>query len=182
MGPFETERMILRRFRLADVDDIFSEVYSDADVCQYYCRVGQSLEDIRAKIQRLASERSDDGLGRLAVELRSSQKVIGQVHLDRYENKWYKLPGEELGLPYGEEVELAFAFGKAHWGKGLAYEACIPLVDYAFNQIGLPRLVGGAFPENERSMKLQKRLGFSVSRDSRGGGHGWVTVLWNPKG
>ena len=60
--------------------------------------------------------------------------------------------------------------------------AGIPMVDYAFNRVGLPRLVGGAFPENERSVKLQKRLGFSVSRDSRGGGHGWVTVLWNPKG
>ena len=182
MGPFDTERLVLRKFQIADVNDIYSEVYSDPDVCRYYCGDVDSLENTRAKVQRLASGHSDDGLGRLAVELRSSQKVIGQVHLDRFENTFYQIPGEELGSPYYEEVELAFAFGKAHWGKGLAYEASIPMLDYAFNQIELPRLVGGAYPENERSMKLQKRLGYQVFENSHACGGGWVTVLQNPYG
>ena len=181
MGPFHTNRLILRRFRIEDLDDIYREVYSDPDVSRYYRRGVESLEQTRKRIQRIVDEGWDDGCGRLAVERKSTKKVIGQVHLDRYENSFYRIPEEEIGPPYRGEVELAFAFGKAHWGKGLAYEACIPMIDYAFNQLQLQRLVGGAFLKNERSMRLQKQLGYRVVRNTHQGG-GWVTILENPKG
>ncbi len=91
-----------------------------------------------------------------------------------------QIPGEEIGPRYREEVELAFAFGKAHWGKGLSYEACIPMIDYAFRRLQLPRLVGGAFLKNERSVRLQEWLGFLVVGNTHQGG-GWVTILENPE-
>ena len=181
MGPFHTQRLLLRRFRIDDLHDIYSEVYSDPDVCRYYRRGVESLEQTRERIQRIVNASFEDRCGRLAVELKSTQKVIGQVHLDRYENSFNQIPGEEIGPPYREEVELAFAFGKAHWGKGLAYEACLPMIDYAFNQLHLQRLVGSAFLKNERSVRLQKRLGYRVVGNTHQGG-GWVTILENPEG
>jgi RimJ/RimL family protein N-acetyltransferase len=96
-------------------------------------------------------------------------------------NNIFQVPGETL-RPFRQiEVELAFAFGKAYWGQSLAYEACLALVDYAFKVLRLPRLVGSALVENHRSVRLQRRLEFKVSRNAHPDHPGWwVTVLKNP--
>ena len=79
------------------------------------------------------------------------------------------------------EVELAFCFGKAYWGQGYAFEACSRLVQYAFEDLKLPRLVGGALEANHRSVALQKRLGFAVTRNLHPDNpQTWVSVLINP--
>ena len=78
---------------------------------------------------------------------------------------------------------MAFAFGKAYWGQGYAFEACRALVDYAFNELKVPRLVGGAMRTNDRSVRLQKRLGLDVYENEDPDAPGrstWVSVLNNP--
>ena len=80
------------------------------------------------------------------------------------------------------EVELTYAFGKAHWGKGYAYEACVPMIRYAFDDVGLWRLVTFVDPANHRARKLQDRLGMlrepSLHPDDAGATYG---VLYNDK-
>ena len=39
------------------------------------------------------------------------------------------------------------------------------MIDYAFRELKLPRLVGGAVQANERSLNLHKRLGYTVEPD-----------------
>jgi RimJ/RimL family protein N-acetyltransferase len=115
------------------------------------------------------------------VVLKSTGAVIGQVHLDPYVNKYGTVPGDLPSPCCTVEVELAFAFGKEYWGKGLAYEACQCLVEYAFGTLKLMRLVGAAKLDNHRSVNLQKRLGFQVFPDTyEDDDMGWVTVLTNP--
>jgi RimJ/RimL family protein N-acetyltransferase len=96
---------------------------------------------------------------------------------------WYSVK-DEPSLPVNNiEVELAFAFGKAFWGQNYAYEAWQPLIDYAFNELKIPRLLGGAKQANERSVRLQRRLGFDIYPNGgpdNPGKSGWVSVLNNP--
>ena len=120
------------------------------------------------------------------VVLKSTGQVIGQVHLDPYVNDYGAVPGDPPSPCCAIEVELAFAFGKAYWGQGLAFEACQCLVEYAFGTLKLRRLVGAAKLENQRSVNLQRRLGYQVFRDDPADNEGlgkvagWVTVLNNP--
>jgi RimJ/RimL family protein N-acetyltransferase len=37
METLETERLLLRHFEARDADDIYRSVYSDPEVCKYYC-------------------------------------------------------------------------------------------------------------------------------------------------
>jgi RimJ/RimL family protein N-acetyltransferase len=75
------------------------------------------------------------------------------------------IPGDPPSAFGSIEVELAFAFGKPYWGQGFAYEACLAMIDYAFLQLKLPRLVGGAMAGNSRSINLHRRLGYTVVPD-----------------
>ena len=96
---------------------------------------------------------------------------------------WYRVK-DEPSLPVSKvEVELAFAFGKAFWGQGYAYEACQVLIDYAFNDLKIPRLLGGAKQSNDRSVRLQRRLGSDIYQNGgpdQPSKSGWVSVLDNP--
>ena len=66
---------------------------------------------------------------------------------------------------YSIEVELAFAYGKAFWGQGYAYKACQALINYAFNDLKIPRPLGEANHSNDRSVRLQRRLGFDLHKN-----------------
>ena len=125
----------------------------------------------------------DAEFGFQAVVLKETGLAIGQVHLDPYPNMWYSVE-DEPSLPVNNiEVELAFAFDKAFWGQSYAYEACRPLIDYAFNELKIPRLLGGSKQSNDRSVRLQRRLGFDIYQNGGPdypGKSGWVSVLNNP--
>ena len=48
----------------------------------------------------------------------------------------------------------------AFWGKGFMKEALIAVLDFGFRKLGLHSFQANINPENERSGKLLKQLGF----------------------
>jgi RimJ/RimL family protein N-acetyltransferase len=56
------------------------------------------------------------------------------------------------------EPEIVYSLEPAYWGHGYATEASIAVLRYAFQTIGLPRVLGAADPPNTRSLKLLQRL------------------------
>jgi [ribosomal protein S5]-alanine N-acetyltransferase len=165
MKTMETERMVLREFREGDYDDILTLVYNDKEVWGMYSSIGDKPEEIRHRFLNRCYQPSSAEFGFRAVELKRTGRVIGQIHLEPHVLDRRTIAGDPPS-PFGTiEVELAFAFGKAYWGQGLAYEACLPMIDYAFRDLKLPRLVGGALSDNTRSINLQQRLGFIFTPD-----------------
>ena len=183
MGPFETGRLTLRTMIADDVPVLRELIYSDREVWAQYSGYGDNPELLARAFTQHTHQNADAEFGFLAAVLKQSGRPIGQVHMEPYVNRWYTVPNDPEQPVYNIEVELAFAFGKEYWGQGFAYEACRPLVDYAFNVLKLPRLVGGAKESNARSVKLQKRLGFEVFRNQDADNparSAWVSVLVNP--
>ncbi len=163
MKVLETERLLLRPFTLEDIDGVFQEIYSDNEVLRYYSsKVDMTREATLQHItEHLASWR-DEELGRHAVILKENETFVGQVHLNGYVNSSNRWSAEPSPAYNAVEVELAFAFGRRFWGRGYAFEACTALIHYAFNDLRLPRLLGGFFGPNIRSRKLHQRLGYAI--------------------
>ena len=183
MGPFETDRLILRTIEASDVPVLRELVYSDHEVWGQYSGYGDKPALLERAFTNHVSQPNDAEFGFQAVVLKTSGQAIGQVHLDPYVNRWYRVVGDPDSPVRKIEVELAFAFGRAYWGQGYAFEACQALIAYAFNELKIPRLVGGAARTNDRSVRLQKRLGFDVYENEdpdAPGRSAWVTVLNNP--
>jgi RimJ/RimL family protein N-acetyltransferase len=176
MKSMETERLLLRPFTMEDVEALHREIYSDEAVVRWYSGSGVlSLEQTREKVVGHLLAWHDE-LGRQGVFLKSSGELCGQVHLSPFVNQWYRWANEPEPRFNPLEVELAFAFGRQYWGLGYAYEACQAMIQYAFTELRLPRLVGGARRENSRSVNLQRRLGYSVEQCDNGD---FVTLLNN---
>ena len=119
----ETERLILRPFREADVADVF-EYWEKPAVNCFACMKLDSLEEAKTEV----GNRVDDELY-LAITLKETGKAIGEIfahpkgmapedeNMDTYSPCWM------LNLKYG--------------GKGYAYEAASAWFDYLFNQNGI---------------------------------------------
>ena len=118
------------------------------------------------------SDNEEDGEGTLAVTLKESGRLIGQVGL-----QLYVLPWQPFATP---EVELYYKFGAEFWGRGYAFEACRALVDFAFAHMRLLRLVTITHPENERSVRLLRRLGFCLAPAPESFKPHLIGILTNP--
>jgi len=56
-------------------------------------------------------------------------------------------------------VEVLYSLEPSQWGKGFATEAAGAALDYAFESLRLPRVVGGVDPPNRASHRVLERLG-----------------------
>jgi RimJ/RimL family protein N-acetyltransferase len=147
----ETGRLILRPFVVADVDEAYAVLESNPEVWRFDPGYQRSYEERRKLIEKYAAFNEPDGVGTLAVTLRAAGQLIGYVGL-----QLYVLPREPLATP---EVELYYKLGRAWWGQGYAQEACRAMLDFAFHELRLTRIVTITQPDNDHSLRLLEKLG-----------------------
>lgn len=128
----ETERLILRRYKKEDLQDLF-EYVSDEQVVAFEPYKAMSLGEAE---ENLAWRIGTDEM--IAVELRDGRKMIGNVYMGKREF---------------DALEIGFVFNRNYWGNGYALESCEALLRQAFSR-GIHRFYGECDPENIRSWKL----------------------------
>jgi RimJ/RimL family protein N-acetyltransferase len=75
------------------------------------------------------------------------------------------LDGEHIGgigidVRTHNQWELGYWLGEPYWNRGYASEASRALVDFAFEKLGLERLVAGHYVDNHPSGRVLTKLGF----------------------
>jgi len=64
--------------------------------------------------------------------------------------------------------ELGFWYGQASWGYGYATEVGNAVIEHAFNDLNLTKIIAGHFVANPASGKVLKKLGFlQIGRSPR---------------
>ena len=134
----ETERLILRRYKEEDLQDLF-EYLSDKEVVEYEPYRPLTLNETKENLEwRIGTEEM------IAVELKDSHKMIGNVYMGKREF---------------EALEIGYVFNRNYWGHGYALESCKALMQQAFSN-GIHRIYAECDPYNKRSWKLLEALGF----------------------
>jgi RimJ/RimL family protein N-acetyltransferase len=176
MVPMNTNRLHIRPFELDDRVALYRTIFTDPDVCRFYCGKTKSRGEANEWLTYRVRQ-SEYGYGWMAVVRQSDHILLGFVALQPY------LAAVQLEVHTGTpphmrfEVELSFAFGRAHWGQGYAYEACQALIEYAFKAVKLPRLVDRIDRRDARSIRLVERLGFRERTNYHPGWDGGATYV-----
>ena len=143
----ETDRLTLSRFTLDDAPFIFA-LLNEPSFKRYIGDKGIGTLDDAARYLRDVPiahyARHDYGLYR--VGLRPDDVAIGMCGL---------VNREEFPAP-----DLGFAFLKAHWSRGYAYESSLAVMRAARERHGLGRVLAMADAENVASTRLLEKLGF----------------------
>ena len=103
----------------------------------------EALDFIRA--MRSAEPGSPGEWFQFAVVLKGTGQLIGDCGLKTEED--------------GRQAEIGVTFAREHQGKGYAFEAVSRLLDYAFSNLGVQRVVAIADQQNAPSVALLERLG-----------------------
>lgn len=134
----ETERLILRRYKEDDLQDLF-EYLSDMKVVEYEPYKPMTIDETKENLEwRVGTDEM------IAVELKSSRKMIGNVY---------------IGKRDFEALEIGYVFNRNYWGNGYAAESCKALMERAFSE-GIHRIYAECDPDNKSSWKLFETLGF----------------------
>jgi RimJ/RimL family protein N-acetyltransferase len=147
----ETARLTLRRFREDDLDALASTLGDP--------RVGDWLGGVRSRAQCAANietwnaELDHAGFGRLAVERKADQLVIGAAGLHRLD------PAFDA-TPVGGAVEIGWHLDAAAWGQGYASEAARAVTRDGLERVGLTEIVAFTAESNLRSQAVMVRLGY----------------------
>ena len=140
----ETERLILRAWKIEDVDDII-EGLNNLNVSKWLADVPYpyTKEDAIDFINYSINNK----LYNFAIVLKSENKVIGGTQLSNI-NFRHKTAGGGIWL------------NEKYQGCGYGSEAFGARIKYAFEVLGLRRLENGYFKNNEKSHKMQLKFGY----------------------
>lgn len=144
----ETARLRLRHFRESDLAR-FSAYRNDPEVARYHSWEGITEAEARTFIE----EQSEVQPGvpgqwfQMAIELKASAALVGDCALKIEEND-------------ACQAEIGYTFSRAYQGQGLATEAVLRVLAYAFETLGLHRVIAITDCENHPSVALLERLGF----------------------
>ena len=180
MKEQETERLILRYFRMADVEPIHRLIYNDPEVYRWWGGERRGWDEVEERVVMWMHTAQAGEFGNLAIVRKGDDQVMGFIALQSYVASWIRF-AEAPAAPYNSlEVELSYVLGCEYWGRGYACEACRPLIANAFQELRLRRLVNCIRPENQRSIALARRLDFREEPNHHPDDSTPVWVLDNP--
>ena len=147
----ETERMVLRKMEMADVDDLMG-IFSDPEAMRYYPGT-KSRREAEEWVRWTLGSYRDHGFGQWVVLLRSSGEFVGQCGLTAQE-----VEGEK-------EIEIGYLLLRKFWGRGFATEAAITARDYGFHTFGYERLVSLIDTGNRASRRVAEKVGLTLEKE-----------------
>ena len=148
----ETERLLLRHLEMPDLDELF-KLYSDAEIRKYYPEGVLNYEETREELEWFLNghpERPE--LGLWATIHKETGKFIGRCGL---------LPWT---IDDKLEIEISYMIDKAYWRQGLATEAANGIMQYAFEQLKVSRLICLMEPGNIASQRVAQKVGMKLER------------------
>lgn len=152
----ETERLLLRPFRLTDAADCLSNWAADPAIYRYISGQPQTIQDITAWLSSAKEAYACPETYYWAIEDKRLREVIGEIYVDDFSsrNRW---------------CELDWKIGSAFQGKGLATEASRAVIRYlAGEHPGFHRIQAKCCVENLASERVMQKLGMTREGILRG--------------
>ncbi len=141
----ETERLIIRKFTLADLDE-FIEMRSVPEVNIYLGGTKyQNPEKITKRLQFHLDSYAQIGFSMCAMIWKETGEFFGWSGLQPLEDS--------------SEIEVGYGMKREFWRKGIGFEAAEAWLKYGFEIAGLERIVAVAAPANTGSWRIMEKCG-----------------------
>ena len=142
-----TARLILRRWTQEDAESLFTYAQNpNVGLIAGWPPV-QNIEQSREVITNVFG-----GSECYAICEKENNRAIGAIEL--------KLNGYTDMTESDDECELGYWLGEPFWGRGYVPEAADALLQRAFEKLGMETIWCGYFDGNEKSKRVQQKLGF----------------------
>lgn len=139
-----TDRCVMNKISKNDYEDI-KKLYFDERVRAFLG--GVVTEERYNNIFEELLNSNDESIY-LTVRSNTTDELVGLVSLDKHHD--------------GVSTEISYQFMSELWGQGYGNEVIKKLMDYAFKELNLNKLVAETQKANKASCRLLKKLGMSI--------------------
>lgn len=146
-----TERLHLRAWN-PERTAALAVLQADPEVMRYIGAGPVTAERTVELVDEWSARWEQDGFSVWAVCDRATGTCIGRAGVTRH--------------PHWEIPEVGWLLARRSWGRGLATEGGRASMRFAFETIGLDRVISVCRPENHRSENVMRKLGMRHDRDT----------------
>lgn len=144
----ETDRLILRRYKIEDADAMYKNWASDSEVTKFLTwQPHSSVEVSRGIIENWLKEYSNKKYYHWAIVLKDNGNEpiggISVVHMN-----------EDISM-----VHIGYCLGRAWWRRGIMSEALKAVTDFMFDTVEVNRVEARHDPRNPNSGKVMQKCG-----------------------
>lgn len=143
----ETERLILRKFDLADAWGFFINVASDPKVNKFLTwKLHKSISETEELLADWNEKYNDPARYCWAIELKESSEIVGNISAPTIKERT-------------ETVEVTYCLGSCWWGHGIIPEALMAIMEFLFHEVNVNRIEAGFDVNNPNSGKVMEKVG-----------------------
>lgn len=143
----KTPRLILRQWQDKD-RPLFANMTADQKVMKYFPSV-LNRQQSDASIDRFMSSIEVNGWGFWAAERCDTQQFIGFIGINN----------NPEGLPFSPCVDIGWRLSSDAWGQGFATEGAKAVMNFAFRQANLSKIVSMTPVLNIVSERVMQKIG-----------------------
>lgn len=149
----KTERLILRKFKVNDYNDMFSNWASDENVTRFLTWAPhESPQATKQLLEGWRAAYENDNTYNWAMEFEG--EVIGGISVVRLSEKC-------------EYAELGYCMSRKFWNKGLMTEAARAVIDFLFSEVGAHRVTIAHAVKNPASGRVAQKCGLTYEGTKR---------------
>jgi len=143
----KTCRLLLRRVKPGDGEEIYRNYASDDDVTRFLSWQTHASPNVSEEVVLLwANHYEDPHFYQWMIVPDETGEIIGSISVVHEEEST-------------KSLEIGYCIGKAYWHKGYMSEALRAVIAFLFDEVGALRLIARHDPENPRSGRVMKACG-----------------------
>lgn len=156
----ETERLILRKFKLSDAEALYYNWANDDEVTKFLMwSTHVSVEVSETIVKDWVNSYSDNKFYQWAIVLKDNKDepigCISVVHMD-----------EKIDM-----VHIGYCIGRKWWHQGITSEAFSGIIPFLIEEVGAKRIESRHDPRNPNSGKVMLKCGLKYEGTLRNGDH-----------
>jgi len=146
----ETNRLILRQFRIDDAEKMFKNWASDPEVTKFLTwppHVDVNLT--RSLLSDWINRYSDLSYYNWVIELKEINEIIGNISVVKLNERT-------------EAADIGYCMGKNWWGRAIMPEALSAVIKYLIEEVGLNRVAACHDSNNPKSGRVMDKAGMKL--------------------
>lgn len=143
----ESDRLVLRRFKLGDAESIFTNWANDDQVTKHLTWPTHKSVEISQKVLGFWIKDYDKlDTYHWGIQLKTTDDLIGSISVVNIDED-------------NESCEIGYCIGQKYWGQGITSEALNLVIDFLFKSIEPERIYALHHSDNPASGKVMKKAG-----------------------
>ncbi|UOQ86903.1 GNAT family N-acetyltransferase [Gracilibacillus salinarum] len=143
----ETNRLILRRLALTDVQSVFDHWLSDERVADNRINAAhKKVSETMERMEKIVGQYGNKDFCYWGIMLKDSRELIGEIDLYQFDNAT-------------ENCEVSYSIGPKWWNQGYGTEALKAVVEFGFCHMNIHKISAAHNIDNPASGKMMSNAG-----------------------